>query len=174
MINNYDKMIKRDKKKGRKKKVVRKPDNRMDDFVREMELLKKDLSALTDKKTKEKSSKPQGQDKEQKIKSEVDADLMQAAEKVLSNLSGSPSYYVRRDHVDRLAGLERPPIAKKVSRQDASKIAKELGIDFSKVKFSPDSFRKGIESEIRGDSSLVDRDDDIFPGVADDRLGRSD
>ena len=57
-LRNYKKMIKRDTKKkhfgGRKKKVAR-PNNAIDNFVREMELLKKDI-AMAGKRFKDRAS----------------------------------------------------------------------------------------------------------------------
>jgi hypothetical protein len=180
MVDNYGKMIKRDtKKKPSRKKKVRKPDTSMDDFVREMELLKKDLAALADKKSQDRKTDKSKDEKPKKpVKAEVNDDLMKAAKTVFSNLKSTPGYYIRRDHVDRLMGSEKQPTQKKVSRQDASKIAKEIGIDFEKVQFSPEAFRKGIEAELRSDDrpTVVSRHQDnlgtdrVHDRVAGDRV----
>lgn len=157
-------------KKHSKKKVVPRPDHSIDGFVREMELLKKDLAALADKKTRDqhgKSIKP--------IKQEMNDDLMNAAKVVIDKLRDIPNYYSRRDYIDRLAGLERHPTLKKVSREDIKNVAKEFGIDFNTVKFTPEAFRKAIESELTqpspsrkvspGQSSKFDKDSDGHPPV---------
>ncbi len=175
MLGNYKKMIKRDKKKSKKK--VRKPDKSIDGFVDELDFLKKDLNSLADKHKKDRE-----QNKDQVIKkpvkAEVDDDLKKAAKEVVSNLSSSPGFYARRVHIDRLAGIERGAAPKKVSRDDARKVAKELGVDFAKVKFTPEAFRKGVEAELRRTNkpSQVDQktkdqldDDDLRPSLDNDR-----
>lgn len=145
-LHNYKKMIHRDtKRKGRKKKVAR-PDHAIDGFVREMELLKKDLANLAAKKTSDRAKK---QDKPQKpVKQEVNDDLLKTARTVLGHLKSEPNYYSRRDHVDKLAGLSKEPMTKKLSRQDFQNVAQKLGIDFNTVRFTPEAFRKAIESEL--------------------------
>ncbi len=171
-LKNYKKMIKRDTKKKRKKKD-KKPDTSLDNFVKEIDLLKQDIDRLTVKKKKDQESSHEKPKKP--VKAEVNDDLVQTAKVVLSNLKSAPNYYSKRVQVDRLVG-SREPITKKVSRQDAIKVAKQLGIDFSKTKFTPEGFRKGVESEIHRQDlpSLVQRlgDADIRSSVDDDRMDR--
>lgn len=162
---NYAGMVKRDS--GRKRRRRRKPDRRIDDFVREMELLKKDLDSLSEKRKKDRSEKPKGKghDKpKKKAKADPD-DLMRAAMAVYSNMKVAPDFYLRRGRVDRLTGEE--PRTKKVSRQDAGEIARKLGIDFATSGFGPEAFRKGIEAEVREGPGGRG----VRGGVGDDRDG---
>ena len=54
--------------------------------------------------------------------------------------------------------LERRSIVRKLSRQDVQNVAKKLGIDFSVVRYTPEAFRRAIESELSQSTSQNDAD----------------
>jgi hypothetical protein len=154
-------MVKRDSQK--KKKKTKKPNNTIDAFVREMELLKQDLAHLSEKKRKD-QEKQAHQDQKPKsskpVKVEIDDDLKRVAKIVVSNLKQVPDYYTRLSKIDQLVGIDKNknPLMKKVKRVDIKQIARDLGLDFDKVKFTPETFRRGVETELQRDTEKVSND----------------
>lgn len=72
-------------------------------------------------------------------------ELLRLAKIALSNLSKSPDYYKTRQ-ADLKVGGEQPNNGK-VTRDNALRSAKELGINFGDVEFDQEAFRRGIEAE---------------------------
>ncbi len=177
MISNYEDMIKRDTKKKKKKKHKHKktneahspsakkrhrapsPDRRIDNFAREADALKQvvQIAAQIHKKQKPTTTEPKPEAKPKRVS--IDDDLKKVAKMALLHLKSAPEFYKRQERIDDLVGREKETLLKKVSRQDASQIARELGVDFGKTKFTPETFRRGIESELHRSSkpSLFDR-----------------
>lgn len=121
------------------KKKPRRPNKGLDGFIKEMDALKKDSDALA---KKQKSERPETQPT--KV---GDDELFHLGQIAYSNLKISPRYYSTR--MDDLGGdeaLDNPK--RKVTREESTRIAKRLGIDFKVVKFTPDAFRKGLEIEV--------------------------
>lgn len=113
----------------------RRPNNSIDPFLREIELLKKELeTAAKRKKELSNPTKPQETPEDQ---------LEGIAKVVLSHLKISPRYYSSR--IDDFN--DKPSPRMKVRRDEASKIARKLGIDFSKVDYTPEAFRRALEIE---------------------------
>lgn len=140
--------------KPKRKKPARKPSQNIDGFIKEIDLLKKDLDALGKKRKDDTGSQPPAQQPAQV----GDEELLRLAKIVLSNLKISPKYYSVR--MDDLGGEEAPgKPQRKVNREEAARIARQLGVDFKVSKFSQDAFRKALESEVSRSSkpSTFDR-----------------
>jgi hypothetical protein len=117
----------------------------MDTFIKQMELLKKDLSALAEKKKRDLAAINSKPDQQVPLPTPGDTspkpDLQKTAKMVVSNLVGAPNFY----H-DKSKDGDLPP----VSRQDVKDVAKKLGIDWNSVKFTPSDLARGIQVELSG------------------------
>ena len=115
------------------KKKGKKPNSNIDGFIKEIDLLKKDLDALDKKK---KQDQP-----EFEAPNITDDELLSLGKIALSNLKISPKYYsLRNDETDQAQ--------RKVSREEAAKIARKLEVDFKTSDFTQETFRKALQSEI--------------------------
>lgn len=121
----------------KRKKAVKKPNRQIDDFVKELDLLKKDLDSLHKTRSKARSEIPK----------EVDDDeLLRLAKVAMSNLKITPKYYTVR--LSDIGGKETDGPKRKVSKEEARRVARTIGLEFSQVEFTPELFRRALESEV--------------------------
>lgn len=150
-------MVKRDSKKKHHKKKKRhekdksvideskkgkKPIRGLDDFLDELMGLKGDLARSFEKKKVAGKLAPKSSPKA----TAAEGDLLKAAKLALSNLRTAPEFYSTRK-ADYEAGGEDASASRKVSRSDAIRVAKELGVDFRDAKFTQEAFRRAVASE---------------------------
>jgi hypothetical protein len=156
-LKNWKKMVHRDTKKKHKKKLdeaVKKTraDHSFDSTVKEIELLKADLLKLSDKKSKQ-AKLPDANNPPMK-RSPGTEDLLNLAKMALSNLKSAPDYYNTRKQDRTVNGTPSPQSTGKVSRSDAERAARELGVNFRDSKFNQEAFRKAIEFEFNRNTAF--------------------
>lgn len=115
----------------KKKKRAKKPNPALDGFIKEIELLKKDMESL-DKKRKEEKPKKEKE-------GPIDQDLLHAGKIAYSNLKISSKFYSSRPKVG----------SRRVSRSEAMQIAQKIGVVFD-GRITPEIFRRALEVEING------------------------
>jgi hypothetical protein len=129
---------------GKKK---HRPDNRVDDFLDQLIGLAGDMDKASKTKPAPLPTKPT-------VKaSPGEEQLLSLAKVALANLRSSPDYYKTRA-ADLKAGGNPANNNGKVTRDDAIRAARELGVDFRNVEFDQETFRKGIEAEFNRTSAF--------------------
>ena len=127
------------KKPHRSGKRGQRPDSRVDDFLNQIVGLAGDLDKASERsKQRELPQKPTVR------ATPGEEELLRLAKVALSNLKSSPEYYKQRPELTQGGGGASNG---KVSRKDALRVAKELGVNFRDTEFNQEVFRKAIESE---------------------------
>lgn len=128
-------------------KSKRRPDNRVDDFLDQLIGLAGDMDKASKAKPKDLPTKPS-------VKATPgEQQLLDLAKVVMANLRSSPDYY-KTKAADLKAGGAQANNTGKVTRNDAIRAARELGIDFRNTEFDQEAFRKGIEMEFNRRSAF--------------------
>lgn len=122
------------------------PDNRVDDLLDQLVGLAGDMDKVS-------KSKPQLPTKPYEKSSPGEEQLVSLAKIALNNLQSNPDYYKKR-MADLKAGGTQADNTGKITRNDAMRVARELGVDFQNTEFDQEAFRKGIEAEFNRKSAF--------------------